>query len=346
MRSPITILDVARKAGVSKVTVSYVLNGQDAAARISAETKERVLAAAKDLGYRPNAIARMLVTKRSNAVAIVLQHAHFFAQWSAFTSEVMRGVCQASVEQGYDVMLHTRNVIDASGEVDALTDGRVDGVLLLRDNDDPTLLDLMRTGFPCVLFFTRSDSPDVPFVDCDNYSGGRMATRHLLELGHTKIGMVRGAPHSVSSNDRFNGFRDALETAKLKPQERWMVRMPTPTEGSVEFLHLMRQTDRPTAVFCWSDDAAIQCMRIVREIGLRVPQDISIVGFDSSDVCDHVTPALTSVKQPVLEMAREAALMLSKIARKQELPRKQVIYPLTLDVRSSTAPPPRSSPSH
>src|ERR1700722_20319193 len=122
-----TIMDVARLAGVSKVTVSYVLNGQSDSARISAGTSQRVLDAARELGYSPNAIARMMVKKAGSTLAVVFQQAQYFTIWSSFTNEVMLGICQASVAQGYDLMLHTGSLSTERSEADSLADGRTDG---------------------------------------------------------------------------------------------------------------------------------------------------------------------------------------------------------------------------
>src|SRR5579862_1897178 len=210
MSRRITIEDVARHAGVGKVTVSYVLNGRSKAARISEETRKRVLQVADELQYRPNAVARMLATKRSDTLAVVFQFGTYFSAWSSFTSEVMSGISEATVEEGCDLLLHTKQVRDALDEADALADGRVDGALVLRDEDDPTLVRLVEKGFNCVQFFTHSDGLDVPWVDCNNVLGGSLATEHLIALGHRKIAMVCGSLRSVSSNDRIAGFRSAM----------------------------------------------------------------------------------------------------------------------------------------
>jgi LacI family transcriptional regulator len=223
-------------------------------------------------------------------------------------------------------------------------DGRVDGVLILRDQGDPTLEDVLRRKFPCVLFFTRSLDGEVAFVDSDNYTGGRMATQHLLDLGHKRIGMVRGSLRSVASNDRFNGYRDAMEVSGLGVRDEHVCIMTTLTENPEGFIQMMQGPNAPTALFVWSDDDAFTAIRLLTEWGYRVPEDVSVVGFDSLDPCERFTPPLTSVRQPVCEMAREATLLLAKIARGEEVARKQLLYPLTLDVRASTAPPKEGHP--
>ncbi|GMV87743.1 MAG: transcriptional regulator [Chthonomonas sp.] len=333
-----TIEDVARLAGVGKVTVSYVINGRTKEARISEETEQRVLAAAASLDYRPSAIARMMSQKRADSIAVVFQYSDHFTASSTFITEAMRGVCEACVEQGLDLMLHTKPVQDAQEEADRLTDGRVDGVLMLRDGDDPALRAILRRSFPCVLFFSRSPDPDVPFVDCDNFAGGRIATQHLLSLGHKDIGMIVGPAGSVASNDRFNGYRDALETAGISPNPDWVVTVPGPSYDAEPLQRMMSAERRPTALFVWSDDVAFMLMQKLAEWGISVPRDVSLVGFDSSDACERVTPPLTSVRQPVSAMARDAARLLAKLARREPVERTGLVYPPTLDIRASSIP--------
>jgi LacI family transcriptional regulator len=322
---------------VGKVTVSYVLNGQSRTARISEETERKVLRSAEELGYRPNALARMLVTQRSDALAVVFQYGAFFSALSSFTSEAMRGVCAACVETGFDLMLHTKPADDPIAEACALMDGRVDGVLMLRDRDDPAISEISANKFPCVLFFTRSSDPSVPFVDSDNYSGGIMATRHLLELGHTKIGMVLGAPGSIAGTDRFNGYRAAMEGAGLEVRTDWLIRNLGLDSSS--FVQLLQREDRPTAFFVWSDDDAFLAMRLAQEFGLSVPSDLSIVGYDSSEACERSAPTLTSVRQPVFEMAHTATRLLVSLVRGQRPENARIVFPTDLDIRGSTAAP-------
>lgn len=337
MSRRITIEDVARHAGVGKVTVSYVLNGRSKDARISEETAQRILSVAKELQYRPNAIARMLVTRRTDTLAVLFQSGSYFTAWSGFTSEVMRGISEATVEEGCDLLMHTKHMKDADEEADALADGRVDGALVLRDEHDPTFLKLIEKQFPCVQFFTHNDGLDVPWVDCDNVLGGRLATDHLISQGHKRIAMVRGAGGSVSSNDRVAGFRKSMLEAGLPVREEWMIVQSDPSGSMAEVLKIFESKDRPTAVFVWSDDVALPIMRGLRGAGLRVPQDVSIVGFDSSVAAETAEPALTSVRQPIREMAAAATHLLISIVRKRDIENRQVLIRPSLDVRSSTA---------
>lgn len=332
-----TIADVAEKAGVSKVTVSYVLSGKCKTARISDTTAARVMDVAQKLDYRPNAPARMLARKHSGAVALVFQYADYFTASSSFVAELMRGVCEGCVESGVDLMLHTRPVDEGIAEANALMDGRVDGALVLRDGDDPTLRLVLERRFPCVLFFSRAQDPDIAFVDCDNFEGGRLATRHLLELGHRRILMLKGSAGSVSSNDRFSGYRSALDQFGVEFDPALVHVVTGPSHDLGPLLDVMRRPDRPTAIFAWSDDVAFGVLRALQAIGLSVPGDVSLVGFDSTDACERCAPPLTSVRQPIVQMAREAARLLGRLIQGQDVERKGLVFSPTLDVRSSTA---------
>lgn len=340
MKSRTTIQDVAKKAMVSKVTVSYVLNGRDADVRISQETRARVLQAAEELGYRPSGVARMLVNQRSGTIAVVFQYASYFSHWSSFTSDVMRGVCEAAVVEGFDLMLHTKATETVDQELNQLLDGRVDGALVLRDGNDPMVQQLINRGFPFVLFFTRNYDPRACFVDSDNYMGGQIATDHLIKLGHQRIGMVRGSHQSTSSNDRFNGYRDALESNGIPCREDHVLAIPTPDSPLGGLDDLMARPDRPTAFFIWSDDVAYPVMARLKELGFECPRDVSIVGFDSLPSSELCSPRLTSVKQAIEEIARAATQMLVARINGEDIRQRQQIFPLTLDIRSSTGPAP------
>ena len=335
-----TINDVAKAASVGKVTVSYVLNGRAGEVGISAATAERVIETARKLDYRPNGVARMLARKRADAIAVVFQHAHFFSVSSAFLNDAMSGVCLECVEQELDVLLHTKPTDDPMAEANALSDGRVDGVLMLRDDNDPTLAALTHRGIPLVLFFSRSNDPRVSYVDSDNFMGGKIAGDHLVSLGHRLLGMVAGSSHSIDSADRHHGFRSAIEAAGLSLDPSRVARMESPQGDPAELVAMMSRPDRPTALFVWSDDVAFECMRAFRELGIRIPEDVSIVGFDSTLVCSRVDPPLTSVRQPIVEMARRATQMLAATIREGVSSPQQIVFPPHLDVRGSTSPPP------
>ncbi len=329
-----TIGDVARLAGVGKVTVSYVLNGRGEENRISKETQERIYAAARELEYRPSAVARSLVSKQANAITIVFQYANYFRAGSSFVNELMRGVCEECVDADINLILHTRTFSSPQEEADAIMDGRSDGALVLRDADDPLLEILHKRQFPVVTFFCHPNQPNIPFVDADNVSGAALATRHLMELGHERIGMVVGSPGSVASNDRHQGFRQEIE-ASGSGYNSDLVVSSHPPESYQENFAKWFDAQRPSAILCWSDDVAFTSIKVLHRLGVSVPDDVSIVGFDSTEDCDRHRPRLTSVRQPISEIARSAARALITATRHQAAVGPNV-FPLTLDVREST----------
>ncbi|MHB8636858.1 MAG: LacI family DNA-binding transcriptional regulator [Fimbriimonadaceae bacterium] len=331
-----TIQDVAAAAGVGKVTVSYILNGRAAEARISVATRDRVLAVARELSYRPNAIARSLVSRRTDVIAVVFQYAHFFNVGSTFINELMRGVCEECVRQNLDVILHTRTFAQPASEAAALMDGRADGVLLLRDSNDPLTASIAAADFPAVAFFTRPADDRIPYVDCDNFAGGQIATRHLIELGHRRIGMMCGPSGSSASNDRHAGYRAALAEHGIDYSRRLVVGATENLNGPAQVVDLMRRY-KPTALFCWSDDDAFSCMQILSQAGYRIPDDVSVVGFDGSEACGRCTPPLTSIRQPVAQIATKAVQLLVETIGGRRFDPQAFVFAPTLTPRASVA---------
>ncbi len=330
MRKRFTIGDVARLAGVGKVTVSYVLNGRGEENRISKETQERIHVAARELEYRPSAVARSLVSKRANAISVVFQYATYFRAGSGFVNELMRGVCEECVEADINLILNTRTFKSVEEEADAIMDGRSDGALILRDASDPLLALLHKRQFPVVTFFSRPTESNIPFVDSDNVTGGETATKYLQELGHQNIGLIVGSAGSVASNDRHEGYRKALGA---KYRADWTISSVTQEDFPSAVVQWIK-VHQLTAVLCWSDDVAFTCIKQLQRSGISVPDDVSIVGFDSSEECNRISPRLTSMRQPIFEIARSAARTL--ISATRQLPAEsQNIFPMTLDIRES-----------
>jgi LacI family transcriptional regulator len=335
-----TIHEVAKRAGVSAATVSYVLNNRPGAVRISDRTKERIWNAVRELGYHPNALASGLAGKRTHTVALVMQYASIFSGWSGFTSAMMHGVIEAANAHDLDLLLHTRERADVRAEALALADGRVDGALLLRDWDDPLIDLLADKGIPTVLIFSRSRNATVPYACCDDELGGRLAAEHLIGLGHRRILHVTGSTHSSAALDRLRGFEDALRNADIEPDPTLVVEMPHGAERSDVIGAALRRKPGVTAVFAWSDDAALRVIAEAREMGIRVPEDLSVMGFDSTEVCDHVTPPLTSVAQNIPAIAREGVRMLSALIQGADGEIRSTVVPPELHIRGSVVPAP------
>ncbi len=338
-----TISDVALRAGVAKGTVSAVLNGRGDSARITSSTQERIRKAAAELDYRPSAVARMLATRRSHTLGLVMQYSDLFSSTSSFMNEVMRGVCSACTELGYDLMLHTREVRGHGSEFEALADGRVDAVLALRDQSDELVDALSQRGLPCVMFFCRPSDPAKPFVDVDNRLGARLAVEHLAGLGHRRIAMYSGGPHSTASREREEGFEAALRSLRLAPCLE-SIRPSSDIALRAEcVVERARSKEGPTAYFVWSDDDARRLCDLLGQAGFRAPYDFSVVGFDSTATADLGDPPLTSIRQPIPSIAREAARIADSLISSREDRPLQVVFAPVLDVRASTRPPAESA---
>jgi len=345
-RGAVTLSDIALRTGVSKVTVSSVLNGRATSnVRVSDPTRQRILAAAREMGYHPNAVARALTRRRTDTVALVLHSPAAFSGGSGFISALMHGVVEAVNALGYDLMLHTAERQDAQREALALTDGRVDGVLLLRDRDDPLVGQLEERGFSNVSIFSRPDITDPWFVDGDNVAGGRIAGEYLLSLGHRNIGFVAGPERSAPVSDRLAGLRAALVGAGIDgPAQVCRIKHPADdlSELAAWFDPAKGGATAPTAVFVWSDDVALRVVTLLREVcGLRVPEDVSVIGYDGTDaIGEHSVPRLTSIRQPIYDIATRGVQTLVARIRSPEEAQRQQLFPPTLVVRDSCAPPP------
>ncbi len=335
-----TIKEVAERAGVSIATVSYVLNNRSGAVRISPRTRERIWRAVEELGYHPNALARGLAGKKTHTVALVMQYASIFSSWSGFTSEMMHGVADAAHACGLDLLLHTRERSDVRAEALALADGRVDGALLLRDWDDPLIDLLVEHSIPTVLIFSRSRNATVPYACCDDELGGRIAGEYLTSLGHRHILHLTGSPHSSAAVDRLRGFQNALHDAGCALRTDHILEAGHAGADFTPVAEALLREPRPTAVFAWSDDVALRLMAEVRNIGLRVPQDLSIIGFDSTEFCNHTHPTLTSVAQDIPLIAAEGMKMLAAMIENGSEEAHSIVIPPVLCIRESTGPAP------
>jgi LacI family transcriptional regulator len=237
--------------------------------------------------------------------------------------------------------LHTKSLPGVMDEVRALTDGRADGLLLLRDLGDPLVAELQARGFPCVSLFSRSEEPGACFADCDNFAGGKLATEYLLDLGHRRIGFLAGPPASSAVRDRYQGVVCALSERGLEPDPAWNCTV-FGRGDCAPLVAMMGRPNAPTALFAWSDEVALGAMAALRdELGLRIPQDVSVIGFDGTEaLCERSVPRLTSVRQPIYDISRQAMRLLVSLIQGEPPAETQVLFPPELGLRDSCAPPP------
>lgn len=328
---------VAEAAGVSRTTVSLVLNDVPDA-HISLETRQRVLDAAHRLNYYPDAAARRLASGKSRTIALVWHRAPDRTYRDAFLPGILEGIARAARHHGYHVLFRPVEVDDPDGSyVDLVRCRHTDGLILSGPrSDDEHLLALHREGFSIVLH-GRLPGTDIPSVDVDNVQGAKAAVEHLIALGHRRIGMVTNAPITyTASHQRLMGYRHALENAGL-PFDKALVEYGNFDEesGYATIETLLALEDPPTACFVASDMVAMGALRALQERGVRVPGDMALVGFDDITAARFISPALTTVHVPVFGLGWSSAELLIRILRGERPAQTQVVMDAELVVRES-----------
>jgi len=348
MSREVTIHDVARVAGVSTSTVSNLLNGRND--RMRPETTMRIRAAIEQLGYAPNRIARQLKTGHVPIIGLIVPSvANPF--WGSFA----RSVEEAAAAHGYQVLLGNgeRDPQRERSYAEVLWEHGVRGVLL---GSSPLsfahLLSLAERGLQVVAFdreIQRSDHVAIDSVSIDNVAAAKLATNHLLELGHRRIGFLTGPLGTVSRRDRLAGYRAALIEAGVEPTPELIREEASPTgfgdnegaeHGRRGVRKLLGLVDPPTAVLAINDMYALGSYAGAHDLGLRVPDDISIVGFDDIVLADIIDPPLTTVRQPLPTMMRSAVdFLIDRIKGTRTGPPEHLAVIAELIVRRSTAAP-------
>ena len=327
--------DVARLAGVSTSTVSAVVNQN---VPVSPERKERVLRAMAALHYQPDEIARSLKKGRTKAIGVVVPDIT-----NAFYPEVVRGVEEAAFARGYAVFLCDSQE-DASRENDhllALFSRRVDGVLLACCNDSIAYETTLELHVPCVFMDRLPASKAEGTVSTDNVEAGSMATRHLLDLGHQRIAMIVGRLSLSPHRDRLEGFRKAMQEANLPIRDEYLVQGDVQIESGVDAARqLLRLEARPSAVIASNSKLLLGLLQAFDEEKVKVPQQISVVGFDDYAWNKYLSPSITTVAQPTFEMGRQAFGLLLQLMNRDEMTEstsRHLRLGAELRVRHSTA---------
>lgn len=332
-----TSLDVARLAEVSRSTVSHVLNRRDSGIPISPATRDRVLEAARQLGYYPNAAARSLRRQRAGVVGLAVHETAASLTDDAFLPHVIRGIGSVFGQAGLKLIVEIADANRPDPYVGLIREGRVDGMIFASPHaDDDEVRRLLAEGVPLVRWGGPPGS-DVPAVDIDNVAAGRLAVDHLLGLGHRRIACITNEPPetATSSAHRLRGYRAALEGAGLAFDER-LVRhghQDAPS-GDVAMRSLLAEAEPPSAVFVASDEVAFGALGTARSLGIRIPHDLALVGFDDLPTAAYVQPPLTTIHVSAREIGATAARMFVEILETGRRP-DSVILPTELVVRES-----------
>ncbi len=331
----VSIKDVARVAGVSHSTVSRALAHSPL---IPVKTRRRIERVAQKLGYTPNAIARGLVTQRTHAVGVIVTSIA-----DPFVAEIVRGIEHTAGAQGYRVVLAMSHN-DPEREVNAvkaLREWRVDAVIVASSRVGALYQPLLKDiGAPIVLINNQSprNSRMIHSVIVDDVRGGELATQYLLSLGHRVIGHIRGPAGYRATRNRLAGYRRALRKAGIPYDRARVVDGDGRAEGGEKILQLLEHSPAPTAVFCYNDMTAIGALRALKRRGVRVPHDLSLIGFDNILFATYVDPPLTTIAQPMFEMGQSAMQMALTLIQDPNAAIKDILIQGKLIVRESTCP--------
>jgi DNA-binding LacI/PurR family transcriptional regulator len=332
-----TARDVAELAEVSRTTVSFVLNDVPGI-RISDETRQRVLEAAKQLNYHPDATARRMVAGRTNVIGFVLRQSPDQVFADQFLPQVLNGLSHAAAAQNYHVLIEPIPPDSEPGAYLRLVRERhVDGIILSGPRfDDEELLSFHAEGWPLVMLGQLPNS-DVMSVDIDNTSSAAVATHHLIALGHQRIAFITNAKQTyTAAMERLAGYRQALEAAGLR-YDKTLVEFGdfTPKSGAAAMSRLLTLSPRPTAVFVASDTVALGALQAIRAEGLHVPAEIALVGFDDVPFSEFVEPPLTTVRVPAYGLGWGAADLLIRAINQEDINQRALLLDSMLIVRKS-----------
>ena len=338
-----TIRELARLSGVSIGTVSRALNGY---ADVRPETRERIMRLAEELEYTPSASARTLVTQRSHVVGVFLDTGEGHPDLQhPFFHEVLAGVKDTAGAAGFDLLLFASeqpgNGYGPHSYIKRCRHHNVDGVVLMGvDHDDDEVRRLANSTIPCVGVDVELGGRDCSFAASDNVQGSLLAVRHLAELGHRRIATIAGPVETRPGLDRLRGYREGLAAAGLAFRDEYVTGGDFYVEsGERAAAELLALAEPPTAIVAAADLMAVGAMRAAAAAGLRVPDDVSVVGFDDILLAAHLQPGLTTLRQDKAGIgAAAASLLLARIAGDAEAP-DEAILPVELIVRGTTAAP-------
>jgi LacI family transcriptional regulator len=323
--------EVAAIVGVSRATVSRVLNGGP----VAPATRDRVLSVLKDTGYRPNVAARTLASGRSGVVGIVMHVDPRSLFGDAYFAELLQGVTDGLASRAMGMMVWLGNRPKEQTLDHILGMRIVDGVIVTADTiDDPLVDGLLASSLPTVLIGHRRADRGASYVDVDNVGGADNVTSHLVEIGRTRIGHISGRPGSAAAEDRAAGYRRAMARAGLDAHGLVVegdFGEPSGAAGAVELL--ARGVD---AVFCANDAMAAGALEALDHDGVRVPDDVALAGFDDLPFAADLRPPLTTIRQGVRDQGAEAARILSDLVRDPDRAPRRVVLPTELVVRTST----------
>lgn len=333
----ISIKDIAKEMNISYSTVSRALNNSP---RIKSETREQIQRKASEMGYLPSAVARSLVTRRTNTIGVVVT-----TITDLFFAEVIEGIEETALNYGYNVILTNSDGVPEHelAAIQNLRERRVDGIVLVAacasKESKERLFASPAVATPIVIINNVQQEHIGYSVETDNLSGGQIATQHLLDLGHRRIAYIAGPETEWDSVERQRGYEQTLRAAGLAVDPALIVRGSNrPEDGLAAMQQLLALPSPPTAIFCYNDVSALGAMRAIHAAGRRIPQDFSVVGFDDIALASFFEPPLTTIAQAKREMGEKAVQMVLDLLAGERVVEKAVLAS-ELILRASTGSP-------
>ena len=324
------IADIAAAAGVSTATVSRALNAPE---KVSVATRKRVLEVVSQLDYNPINNRKSHVFNNTRTILVVMND---FS--NMFLIDVLSGINKAAFQHGYTLLLvATNSIVDREREATKLLNNRqADGAIFLSSRLDDSDLEHIAASFPLVQCCEYSETSKLPHVSIDNYTAYCEALEFLIKLGYRDIALISSSNGLISTALRENAYRDVMHRHNMAPAIGWVRRGSDTFLGGYESMQaLLKHSTRPRAVLCNSDNVAAGAMRAIREVGLHIPEDIAVMGTDNLEVCNMVTPTLTTTAQPRKRIGQVAVEMLLRQIM-GETDQQSIFLPHELIVRNST----------
>jgi DNA-binding LacI/PurR family transcriptional regulator len=334
----ITIKDVAKKAGVAPSTVSRVISDSST---ISEETKKKVRKVMDELGYHLNLNARILVQKSSQTVGIVMKNSTSASLLNPVFPELLNGISDYCNKQDFSICLTSGKSEEEifQDTVKIVRGKKVDGIIVMYSKkDDKVVPYLLECGIPFVVIGKPAyETNKIMYVDNDNVLAAKEATDHLINLGHKRIGFIAGDPRFEVSKSRFNGYRESLSENNIDITDGYVKNFPIDQneQGKQVIKNLMRLPEPPTALLVSDDLHALFVLLVLRELNLKVPEDVSVLAFNNTVMSKLSSPPLTSVNIQTYQLGNEAARCLIDLIKDPDMAKKSVIIPTTIEERES-----------
>ncbi|WP_240374587.1 catabolite control protein A [Bacillus piscicola] len=328
-----TIYDVAREAGVSMATVSRVVNGNP---NVKPTTRKKVLEAIEQLGYRPNAVARGLASKKTTTVGVIIPDIS-----RTFFAELARGIEDIATMYKYNIILSNsdQNKDKEIHLINTLLEKQVDGILFMGSEvTDEHVNHFKQSPVPVVLAATLDKNQSLPSVNIDYHQGAFDAVMEFVKAGHSRIGMVSGSIEDpLNGYQKFSGYKKALEAGGLPFDEKLVALGDYTYSSGIEAVQALRKLDAPpTAIFTATDEMALGVIHGMQDEGTLVPDDVQVIGFNNTRLATMVRPRLTTVVQPMYDIGAVSMRLLTKYMNKEEVENKIVVLPHRLEYRDST----------